>query len=470
VVFSSIDFLFVFLPAFLALYFISGRSANIVLLAFSLLFYFIGEGVLLAIMLGSIAANYVFGRLIERSAGRRRGLWTGLGIASNLGLLIHYKYLGFLAVEVLGLDDPGYAGSITLPLGISFFTFQAISYLVDVHRRDAAAETSLLRLGLYIAMFPQLIAGPIVRFASVAEALRGRTVTGLHLYQAYAFFAVGLAAKVLIADGVAPLADAVFAADPASLRADAAAVGVLAYTLQIYFDFLGYSSMAVGLGYLLGFDFPRNFDFPYIAQSVTEFWRRWHISLSTWFRDYVYIPLGGNRISPWRTYLNLSIVFLLTGLWHGAAWTFVVWGMWHGALLVAERLGLSAVLARAPVAVRHAYVLLAVMGGWVLFRSADLAQAGGMIAALGRWDAPVIAATHLTNEALLTLIAGVALSMPLAARMLDRWVAMPRYAPWTGKPGGGRIAAGLVLFGLLLAASGVKVMSGSYSPFLYFRF
>ncbi len=467
-VFSSTDFLFLFLPAFLAAYVLAAPRSNLVLLGFSLVFYAAGEGAYLAVMLAAILMNWAVGRLMADDPARRR-LWLALGVGANLGLLGYFKYLGFLAADVLGLDAPAAEG-IHLPLGISFFTFQAISFLVDTARGDCPPERSLLRVGLYISMFPQLVAGPIVRFASVAGKLTDRQVSFRHLYYGLAFFATGLAAKVLIADSVAPVADAVFAAEPDRLRADAALAGILAYTLQIYFDFLGYSSMAVGLGFLIGFDFPRNFAHPYTARSVTEFWRRWHISLSTWFRDYVYIPLGGNRLGPARTYLNLWIVFLLCGLWHGAAWTFVLWGALHGAFLAIERAGLGARLARLPGWAAVAYTMAAVMAGWVLFRAESLAGAAGLYAALLRWDAAIPLAAVLTNEALVAAVAGVALSGPWLLRALAPWVETPRFAPWPERLRPGPALAGGVLYALLLAAAGAKVLAGAYSPFIYFRF
>ncbi len=467
-VFSSTDFLVFFLPPVLLALALVPRAANPVLLLASLLFYWVGEGAYLLVMLGSIALNILFGRLILDDPGRRR-LWLRLGVAANLALLGGFKYLGFLVSEVLGLPAPALEG-LALPLGISFFTFQAISFLVDLARGDAPPERAPHRIALYIALFPQLVAGPIVRFASVAPALKDRRVDLPQLYEALAFFASGMAAKVLIADAVAPVADGVFAAPPETLSAAAAAAGIAAYTLQIYFDFLGYSLMAVGLGLALGFEFPKNFHHPYAARSLTDFWRRWHISLSTWFRDYVYIPLGGNRHGPVRTYLNLWIVFLLTGLWHGAAWTFVLWGAWHGAFLVLERAGGGAWLARRPAALCLAYTLGVVMAGWVLFRSESLAQAQGVLAALGRVDAPNPAAAFVTTEATLAALVGMALAGPRVAGWVGRAVALPRFPPRAAPLRVRPVALGLGLWVLLLAASLARLLADAYSPFIYFRF
>lgn len=469
VVFSSIDFLFLFLPLFLLATLPAGRFANPVLLAFSLLFYFAGEGVYLLVMLASIGLNTVVGRQIDGSDGPVRRRWLALGVGTNLAILGWFKYTHFAVTEVAGLDG-AWSADIHLPLGISFFTFQAISYLVDIHRGACRAERSALHVGTYIAMFPQLIAGPIVRFASVAEALHGRTVDLRHLYHAFGFFALGLASKVLLADTVAEVADGIWGEPTVRLRADAAAIAILAYTQQIYFDFLGYSLMAVGLGFLLGFRFPRNFNHPYVSASVTEFWRRWHISLSTWFRDYLYIPLGGNRHGAVRTYLNLWIVFLATGLWHGAAWTFVLWGIFHGGLLVVERLGLGRILARLPTPLAIGYTLAMVMVGWVLFRSESLGEATGMLSALGRMQAPVPAAQYLTNEAILTLCLGLVFAGPWMARAAARVIEMPAFGDWPERLPRRRAASGLALFALLTALSLLKILAGSYSPFIYFRF
>ncbi len=440
---------------------LAGRGANAVLLGLSLLFYGLGEGAYLSVMLAAIAFAHGAGRLI--AAGRRRA-GLALGVGGTLALLGWFKYAGF-AAQTLGAE----IAAIHLPLGISFFTFQAIAYVVDVSRGTVPAERSALRLATYIAMFPQLVAGPIVRFGEIAGALRRRHVDLAALHDGFGLFATGLAAKVLIADTLAVPADAVFAETPGELRADAALLGVAAYTLQIYYDFLGYSAMAVGLGLALGFRLPRNFDHPYAARSLTEFWRRWHITLSTWFRDYLYIPLGGNRAGPARTYRNLWIVFLATGLWHGAAWTFVLWGAWHGAVLTLERAGLGRRLAARP-ALGLVWTLAAVALGWVLFRADDLAHAAGVYAALLRPEAPVPAAAHWSAEVGLALLAGALLAGPRPACALGRWVALPTYArrdaPLRARP----VALALVLFAGLTAASILKLLAGGHSPFIYFRF
>ena len=347
-VFSSVEFLFLFLPAFLlAQIFLPHTNLSFVI--FSLLFYFTGEGWFTAIVIVSAVMNYFFGLVIDSAPeATRRKAYLSVAVAANLSLLIFFKYMGFLSDNLLHPQADSWMKSIHLPLGISFFTFHALSYLIDVYRRNARAERSFINLSLYILMFPQLIAGPILRYSKIAEQLKSRFVTSRHVYFGLMFLCFGLGQKVLIADTMAGVADPLFA-QWKTLSAGTAWIAVVAYTFQIFFDFGGYSNMAIGLAMMCGFDFPLNFNSPYISKSITEFWRRWHMSLSSWFRDYLYVPLGGNRFGAWRTYRNLFTVFLLCGLWHGAAWTFVLWGIYHGVLLVIERVGLSHVLQRSPV-------------------------------------------------------------------------------------------------------------------------
>ena len=450
-VFSSIDFLFLFLPLFLlAQAWLPWRNLTFVL--FSLFFYFVGEGVYTAVIVFSAIANYTFGRWIgasEQPGARRRAL--AAGIAVNLALLVGFKYAGFFAQVAFGAAPDAWIRTIHLPLGISFFTFHAISYLVDVYRRDARAEPSFANLSLYLLMFPQLIAGPILRFRTVAKRLRRRVVHARLVVFGLSVFALGLGQKVLLADTLAGVCDPLFArAD--TLSAATAWLAAVTYALQILFDFGGYSTMAIGLGLAAGFRFPRNFNFPYIAQSITEFWRRWHMSLSRWFRDYLYIPLGGNRGTPATTYRNLLLVFLLCGLWHGAAWTFVAWGAYHGALLVAERLVGDARIARVPRVLRHAYALVAILVGWVLFRATSLAEAGvvlGKMAGIGTHE-DIAVFDLLTGEAKLALAAGLVLCLPV----------LPRNARTL------RYALAVIVF----AAAVLKIYAGAYSPFIYFRF
>jgi len=469
VLFPSIVFLFYFLPVFFAIYAITPGVAakNVILLLASLVFYAWGEPRFVVLLVLQIVLNYGAALVIDASK-RRRWLATAAGITANLALLAVFKYADF-AVDTFdmatgaGLAAPG----IALPLGISFFTFHAMSYLIDVHRGGVAANRSLLSVAVYIAMFPQLVAGPIVRYHTIARRLTARAMTLGRASGGLRIFVLGLAQKVLIADEVARIADPVFdkAAQPGFAEAW---LGLGAYTLQIYFDFAGYSNMAIGLGLALGFAFPRNFRLPYTASSITDFWRRWHISLSQWLRDYLYIPLGGSRGSLAETYRNLCLVFVLCGLWHGAEWTFVIWGIHHGCFLVAERAGLSRVLAGAPALLARLYALLAVMAGWVWFRADDLGHAldffaslsgrhgwGGLSLAMGARLQPLTIVILLVGA----LLATVRTDIVRGLRRLPAWVARPAGAI-------GDTAVIISCFALAL----LSIAAGSYSPFLYFRF
>jgi alginate O-acetyltransferase complex protein AlgI len=475
--FGSPVFLFAFLPLVLALSLaLPRRLRNGMLLLASLVFYAWGEPRFVLVMVASLAGNYVFGRLVDRAAraGRSARPALALAVAFNLGLLAWFKYAGFLwqlagaAVPLPELEP------IPLPIGISFFTFQALSYVIDVHRRDAPVQRNPLDFALYVAMFPQLIAGPIVRYRDVAVQLVQRTVDRAGFAEGVRRFVFGLGKKLLVADVVGLAADQVFALGPGELTTASAWLGIVCYTLQIYFDFSAYSDMAIGLGQMLGFRFLENFAHPYVSTSVTEFWRRWHISLSSWFRDYLYIPLGGNRGGRLRTYRNLLVVFFLCGLWHGASWTFVAWGLFHGAFLVLERAGLGAGLLRLPRPARHAYALLVVMAGWVLFRAESFEHAarflgtlaGGGVAASAPGAAG--AALFATPQVLLAAAAGAVGSLPLwpaVGRLRRSWIAAGR-GGLDRALGAGRTLAFLAV----LAASLVQLAGGTYSPFIYFRF
>lgn len=469
-VFSSVEFLFIFLPAFLLVQVLLPRQ-NLTFVIFSLVFYFVGEGWFSVVVLFSLAMNYVFGISIEKSqGGGPRRLYLTIAVGFNLVLLVFFKYMGFISEQLLGHSAPEWIKSIHLPLGISFFTFHALSYLIDVYRAEAKAERSFPDLALYILMFPQLIAGPILRYSKIAPQLPFRVVTPRHVFYGLSFFLFGLGQKVLIADTMAAIADTLFSQWKA-LSTVAAWIAVSAYTFQIYFDFGGYSNMAIGLALVAGFDFPRNFNYPYISRSITEFWRRWHISLSSWFRDYLYVPLGGNRHGALKTYRNLLIVFLLCGLWHGAAWTFVLWGMYHGLLLIVERLGWSRLLERLPAFTQHGYAVLAFMIGWVLFRSESLDQAGGIVAQMF-WLGPsreMHAEEILTGESVATFVAAALLSTPLIYQLLNRWMALPLARPWPERSYTAYLLGGGCALGLF-ALSAMKILTGSYSPFIYFRF
>ncbi len=478
-VFSSIIFIFYFLPIFLLGYYVSGWRTGALLVG-SAMFYAWGEGAYLALLLTLIGLNYAGSQWISASENEQARTRILVGFtALDLAVLGFFKYAGFLAGSLNAIlpGDPLPIVTTTLPLGISFFTFQLISYLVDVRRRTVPLERNVARFATYILMFPHLIAGPIVRYADIREEMQGdrrrsgRTGLGVQ------YFIVGLCQKVLVANLVAPLADHAFALNPGDLGMAAAWLGAWAYTLQIYFDFCGYSNMAIGLAFMLGFTFPKNFDYPYVSQSVTEFWRRWHMSLSSWFRDYVYIPLGGNRHGQARTIRNLLTVFFLTGLWHGAAWQFIVWGLYHGFFLMLERFGFSRIVASAPRALRHAYLLLVVMVGWVFFRAENLTQAMdflGSLFGLAPSSPDVALAILLDSQAVAALIAGSVLAVPVLPWLLTRLrtqcaeenvAAVPDRLDTRSVH---VLPIPLMVAGLVLS---VAYLAGStLNPFLYFRF
>jgi len=478
VVFSSEVFLFGFLPLALVVYLLAPGAPfkNAVLVALSLVFYAWGGTMFVPIVVVSALANYGFGLALSRLPGagtRARRLVLAAAVTFDLALLAWFKYAGFLNDNLTFLTG-GHIGrsvalsQIYLPLGISFFTFHAISYVVDVYRRTSEARRNPLEVLLYFVFFPQLIAGPIIRYKDVAAQLSRRAVTVDDFAYGVRRFVVGLGKKVLIANTLGACVDHVFNTPASSLSLPLAWFALAAYTLQIYFDFSGYSDMAIGMARMFGFRFLENFDFPYIARSIREFWQRWHISLSRWFRDYLYVPLGGNRVAPWRVYANLTIVFFLCGLWHGAKWTFVVWGLIHGAFLVLERAGAMRRITATPV-VRHSYVLAVVMFGWVFFRSDSFAYALGFLRALVAPNtAPRLtfwgAADH---ETLLVFALGCVLATPVIARAVERAIDT---APATWR---GYALAAAVLpasLALVFGASVVKLAAGTYNPFIYFRF
>jgi alginate O-acetyltransferase complex protein AlgI len=479
--FSSPVFLFLFLPLLLAVYWIAPqRLKNTVLVAASLWFYAWGEPSLVVVMLVSIAMNWLLALRIDRLAGdtASRGI-LALAVCANLGLLIYFKYAVFLIENLNGLLAIASVGPIAppdvvMPIGISFYTFQAMSYVVDVYRRQVSAERNPLNVALYISLFPQLIAGPIVRYIDIAEQIRGRRVTLSLFAEGVQRFTIGLAKKMLIANAAAAVADAVFDIPDAQLGTAVAWLGIVCYTLQIYFDFSGYSDMAIGLGLMFGFRFLENFNYPYIAQSLTEFWRRWHISLSGWFRDYLYIPLGGNRRGSWATYRNLLIVFALCGLWHGASWSFLAWGLFHGGFLVVERCGFGRVLEHIPAILRHAYLLLVVMIGWVFFRADDLPHAATYLAAMAGMGAASTREFHvglwLDSGLSLVLIAGSIGSLPWPAWARERRLLAEAGAGWSAAVQGAVSTARLAVVALLLLASASSMLAGTHNPFIYFRF
>jgi alginate O-acetyltransferase complex protein AlgI len=484
VLFTEPTFLFLFLPVLLALYFANfrrehGAYGNALLLVASVIFYAKGGGAFTWLMLASIAFNYWMAIAVDRARGTPAARQLlAVAVSLNLVVLVVFKYANFFADNVntlflaLGVH-PVVVPRVLLPIGISFFTFHAISYVVDVYRRDATAQKSPVHAALYLLLFPQLIAGPIIRYRDIADQLARRFVDLDGFAYGVRRFVVGLAKKVLIANVVAVPADKIFGMPAGQLTAPHAWLGIVCYTLQIYFDFSGYSDMAIGLGRMFGFRFPENFRWPYIADSVQEFWRRWHISLSTWFRDYLYVPLGGNRVSPARMYRNLVTVFFLCGLWHGASWNFVVWGLFHGTFLVVERVGVGDALRRLWAPLRHVYLLLVVMIGWVFFRadtlSAAIAFLGAMLG-LGRAVAtPFTLGWFLTPELWLALVAGAVGSMPVVPA-LARWLDRSSDTQPGRPPAWGVSAAGTAALVALLVASILQMAARTYNPFIYYRF
>ena len=460
-VFSSATFLFLFLPLTLLVYYnplVRSRGfRNAFLFLASVAFYAWGEPVYVLLMLASIAANWLFGLAI--GAGKNGSAVVALAAVFNLAVLFVFKYLDFAVTNcnnLLGLTLP--LAGLELPIGISFYTFQALSYVIDVKRKPTLAQKNLLHVGLYIACFPQLIAGPIVRYETVAEQIVARRESWTDFSEGLRRFLWGLAKKVILANNLAKTADLAF--DGGALTTGLAWLGMGAYALQIYFDFSGYSDMAIGLGRMFGFRFNENFNYPYAARSVTDFWRRWHISLSSWFRDYVYIPLGGNRVRPARHLFNLFVVWLLTGLWHGANWTFLLWGLTYFVLLMLEK---YTPLQRLPSLLGRAYTLLAVGLCWVLFRAVSLGAAGEYLRALffrapcGLWSGATSSA--LTNGFVYFLLGGV-LSFPLVP-----WLKKRRFAQ---RPAAQYLAALFQLLVFLLTVG--FILSSTYDPFIYFNF
>ena len=460
-VFSSYTFLFYFLPPLLALYYLIPRRAlglrNLVLLAFSLFFYFAGGPRHLPLMLLSIAINYVGGLL----CGRRRRWALVLTMAANLGLLGWFKYAGFVGENLRALGLPLSVPEVVLPIGISFFTFQGMSYVIDVYRGDTPPAKNPLQVALYIALFPQLVAGPIVRYTTVAEELVSRRETFDDFAAGALRFSFGLAKKMLLANNLSLMADEAFSTAP--IGAAAAWLGAIAYTGQIYFDFSGYSDMAIGLGRMFGFHFEENFNYPYLSKSVTEFWRRWHMSLSGWFRDYVYIPLGGSRAGTAKQVRNILLVWTLTGLWHGAAWNFLLWGLYFGVLLLGEKFWWGKALERAPSPLRHLYAMVIVVLGWVLFRCEGLSAVGSYLGAmLGLSGAGWGQALYFLRQYGVFLAVGVIASLPVkdALRTALQRRKAERAIQW------GSALAGLGLLGL----SFLQLISSTANPFIYYRF
>ena len=457
-VFSSLLFLFKFLPVTLAVYYIAPKKLkNLVLLASSLIFYSWGEPKYFPLMIACILVNYLSALLIERFRGKRavERLMLWLAVIFDLGMLIFFKYSDFFISNVNALFGTAIPLlKLTLPLGISFYTFQTMAYTIDVYRGKVKAERNIINLATFVVLFPQLIAGPIVLYEDVAEALRERSITRDRLVEGIRLFIFGLGKKVLIANNVGALWTEVRSIGFASVSSPLAWLGIIAFSLQIYFDFSGYSLMAIGLGKLLGFDFPANFNFPYISKSFTEFWRRWHMTLGSWFREYVYIPLGGNRKGYARMLLNTLIVWAATGFWHGANWNFVLWGLLFAVLISIEKKWLMKYINRARIW-PHIYVIFILILSWALFDITDMPSLGVFLGRLFSFTGGTDWIYYLRNYAA-SLAIGLLFCLPLVQRLYDR---MKRF--W--------IADALIL-GVIAFFSVAYLVDSTYNPFLYFRF
>lgn len=467
-VFSSLIFVFLFLPVTLLIYYISPmRIRNAVLLAASLVFYAWGEPVYIFLMIFSTVFDYVNGILIDRYRHRKviaRGVLT-LSMIGSLGILGFFKYAGFVLDNINSLFNLHLqAADLPLPVGISFYTFQTMSYIIDVYRRKVPVQKNLIAFSAYVTMFPQLVAGPIVKYEDIAEQLAKRTVTLDRFGEGAELFIRGLAKKVLLANNIGLLWASSKAVPAAELSVLSAWLGIIAFTFQIYFDFSGYSDMARGLGKMIGFEFMENFNYPYISRSITEFWRRWHISLGSWFREYIYIPLGGNRAGKGKQLRNLAVVWFITGLWHGASWNFILWGLYFGLFVTLEKLMLLKQLQHLPAFVSHVYTLMIVIIGWVFFEFEHLPAAltfiGTMFGAGTHGFADNRALYDLSTNALLLLLLAVC-ATPFPSKALARF--RTRFAR------SGTFAA-LAIYFIFIVASTAYLVNATYNPFLYFRF
>ena len=459
--FSSMTFVFMFLPIVCALYLLSQkRFHNPILLAASILFYAWGEPKYLAIMLLTILINYAGAIAVEKFNHKK--LWLIFTIIVDLGLLIYFKYFNFIIDNINNLFHSHInAIDVIMPIGISFYTFQALSYVIDVFRGDCKAQKDIYKLALYICLFPQLIAGPIVKYHDVAEQIEDREVNFDKV--TIGVKSIGLSKKMLIANTLGAIADKIFTQPADTFSPLVAWLGSISYTLQLYYDFSGYSDMAIGLGLIFGFQFMENFNYPYISKSITEFWRRWHISLSTWFKQYLYIPLGGNRISKNRTYINLGIVFLLTGIWHGASWNFVFWGIWNGFFIILEKMtGWHNDTDKLPVKIlKHIYTIFVFVLGWVMFRADNMTYAWtylkNMFGLVKVHDITYTMMYYVDNIEIITLIAAILCAMPIFRNMIHI----------EKKPVKLLVNIWLLVLFILSSAS---IAASTYNPFIYFRF
>lgn len=466
--FSSMTFLFVFMPLVMAVYFLSKKEIrNYVLLIASIIFYAWGEPRYLAIMIITILVNYAGAILLDKHYSSRQRLWiVSLIIVLDLSFLFYFKYFNFVVDNINGVLATDFQLlDVIMPIGISFYTFQAMSYLIDVYRREVPAQKDVYKLALYIVLFPQLVAGPIVKYHDVCEQIDNRTIEFKNVIIGFKRFITGLAKKVLIANTLAEVVDKIFAQAPENLTTGVSWLGAVAYCLQLYYDFSGYSDMAIGLGLMFGFRFLENFNYPYISKSITEFWRRWHISLATWFKLYLYIPLGGNRKGAVRTYWNLFAVFLVTGIWHGAAWSYVAWGIWNGIFIVIERFfGLDKDKNDRwyVSAAKHVYAFFAIVWGMIIFRAESLSYAYEYICRMLHIDVTKHLPDYdygVNNKFAIMLIVGLICAMPVCRNLI--------YIKYEHKVQ--RTLVNIWLF-LLFFWSTISLAASTYNPFIYFRF
>jgi alginate O-acetyltransferase complex protein AlgI len=450
------------------LYYISkDKYKNYILLVASLFFYAWGEPTYIVIMLISIIFNFLFGKKVSnKEENKSRKKWLLTSVLFNIGMLGIFKYTGFFVENINSIFSTNIVNpAISLPLGISFFTFQAMSYVIDVYRGDAKVQENVFNMALYISLFPQLVAGPIVRYQTVADQIIEREHSLDKFSNGVSRFIIGLSKKVILSNALGMLADQVFATEVGQLTIVSSWLGIIAYSLQIFFDFSGYSDMAIGLGKMFGFEFLENFNYPYISQSASEFWRRWHISLGSWFRDYLYIPLGGSRKGKVRTYINLFIVWLLTGFWHGANWTFIAWGLYFGILIAAEKAFLDKILNKIWRPIRHMYLILAVMIGWVFFRSDTFAHAfqylGSLLGLSGQslYDNYTL---KYINDYWYTIVLAIIVSMPTIK-------IIRKYVGDKNEKNTYYFMKSIILI-TLFAIIIIKLANSTYNPFLYFRF
>ena len=464
-VFRSFTFLFIFLPLVLLTYFLAKKRQyrNIVLLIFSLIFYAWGEPVYVLLMLLSIIVNYLIALKIERNK-KGKNKWMIIDVIFNLGIIGFFKYGNFIIQNINSIFHSNIGDmNLALPIGISFYTFQVLSYVIDVYRKTVPAQKSIVNLGMYVTLFPQLIAGPIVRYETVAEEIENRKENFSEVVEGLKRFFIGLGKKVLIANQMALIADTIYGGDLATTGTVTLWLAAISYTLQIYFDFSGYSDMAIGLGRIFGFHFLENFNYPYVAKSITDFWRRWHISLSTWFRDYVYIPLGGNRVSKFKWLRNILVVWLLTGLWHGASWNFILWGVYYGIILMIEKVLLGRIIEKLPKVLQHIYALFFIIIGWVIFRVEDFSQMGIVFQKMFMWQASGIIDNIILNfdifSSLPYILIGIIGSMPLLAGVGEKTKQTNSYL----------IVSNLWSFGIFMLSI-CFLLVATYNPFIYFRF